>query len=154
MYFRALLLFFIVTLLSSCDPNRVYEENKEIPDGIWYKAQKVPFEVSITDTGLKYNLYLNIRHTSGFPYRNIWMKVYTTYPSGKQRDDLAELILAEQDGKWRGSGMGDIWDNSILIQRNIKFPEPGSYKFELEHYMRHDKLPFVMDVGVRVEKVD
>ena len=147
--FSALLIIFFL----GCDNKKVFEENSEIPASLWDQDQIVPFQFNIADTSLGYNILLNIRHTGLYQYRNIWIKVYSTIPSGKKSEKMVELMLAQPDGKWLGSGMGDIWDNSILVQKNVKFPLTGNYKMELQQYMRKEKLPFIMDVGVRVEKI-
>ena len=147
--FSALLIIFFL----GCDNRKVFEENSEIPASLWDQDQLVPFQFNISDTSIGYNILLNIRHTGLYQYRNIWIKVYSTIPSGKKSEKMVELMLAQPDGKWLGSGMGDIWDNSILVQKNVKFPLTGNYKMELQQYMRKEKLPFIMDVGVRVEKL-
>lgn len=152
-FFGILLSALFIIFFIGCDVRKVFEENSEIPGSLWNKNQLVPFQFNITDTSLAYNIYLNVRHTGLYQYRNIWIKVYTTLPSGEKNEKLVELMLAEPSGKWLGSGMGDIWDNSILVQKNVKFPLNGEYKIELQHYMRKDILPFIMDVGVRVEKM-
>jgi len=144
-----LIIFFFV---ASCDPNRLYEDNKEIPDYSWQADNKIPFEISIIDTGVWYNFYINIRHTSFYQFSNLWVKVYITSPSGKIQEESIELKLAEKDGQWLGSGMGDIWDNAILVQKGLKFRESGNYLFELQQNMRREKLRFIMDVGVRIER--
>lgn len=111
----------------------------------------IPFKFEIMDTSMSYNFYINLRHTGFYQYRNIWVKIRTILPSGKVTEQLIELMLADPDGRWVGSGMGDIWDNCILTKEDIHFSEVGIYKFELQQYMRTDRLPFVMEVGIAVE---
>jgi len=141
-----------ILLSSSCDSNRVYDNNLPIPDSEWTYANIVPFEVNITDTLSTYNVYVNIRHTNEYAYRNIWVKVYTTFPSGKQIDNLVDLPLANKAGKWHGTGSGDIISSQILIQPNAAMPDTGTYKFAIQQNMRIDSLPEILDVGLRVEK--
>jgi hypothetical protein len=50
--------------------------------------------------------------------------------------------------------MDDIFEHRILITRSPqRLTKPGIYKFRLENIMREDPLQYVMNVGVRVEKV-
>jgi gliding motility-associated lipoprotein GldH len=63
-----------------------------------------------------------------------------------------ELTLADARGKWLGSGYGNTRDNRILFKKNFRFPEAGTWHFELEQAMRMNPLPQIMDVGLRIEK--
>jgi gliding motility-associated lipoprotein GldH len=125
-----------------------------MPDYVWNVKNKPTFEVKIDDTVSLYNLYVNVRHASHYPYANLYVFVTTTFPNGKTRKDTVECILAEPNGKWKGDGMGDIWDYQSPWMQNIKFPLMGIYKFEYEHAMRMEQVPFIMDVGLRVEKAE
>jgi gliding motility-associated lipoprotein GldH len=63
-----------------------------------------------------------------------------------------QIILADERGKWLGKGLGDIWDYQQLYKENVRFAQKGEYIFEYEQAMRLEKLPFILDVGLRVEK--
>jgi len=144
--------FFI--FFQSCDPNKVYEDNTKIPEGVWDRNNKISFNVEITDTISPYNLYINIRNTGMYQMSNIYLFVTAKFPENTIYVDTVECILADEKGKWLGSGLGDIIDNQIPYRKNIKFPKSGTYIFTYEQGMRTQKLPFIMDVGLRVEKVE
>ena len=148
---KNLILFVLLPIMFSCNLNQVYEKNIDIPDGIWDMDNKLSFDVSIIDTLSSHNISVNIRHTTFYPYQNLFLFISTTSPSGAAIRDTFECILADDKGKWLGSGMGDIWDNKILFKRSVRFPYSGTYNFEIEQAMRRSKLPFVMDVGITVE---
>lgn len=141
-----------ILFLISCDPNRVFEDNIDMPDFVWDIKNTPVFEVEINDTLSLYNLYVNVRHASHYPYANLYIFTTITFPNGKTRKDTVECILAEPNGQWKGDGMGDIWDLQIPWMKKIKFPLKGKYKFTYEHAMRMEQVPFVMDIGLRVEK--
>jgi gliding motility-associated lipoprotein GldH len=140
-------------VLISCDPGRIYEKNIKIPDGIWQKENRVNFEVFIDDTTSAHNLYVNVRNTSLYPFSNLYLFIETTAPSGHTVRDTFEIILADEKGKWLGSGLGDIWDLQQIYKQNIRFAQRGKYLFEYQQAMRMDRLPFVLDVGLRIESV-
>ena len=66
--------------------------------------------------------------------------------------DTLELRLADQSGKWLGSGIGNIWQNQIPLVSRVKMTEKGTYKVAIKHGMRDSVLRAVADVGLRVEK--
>src|ERR1051326_7052387 len=156
---NSFLKFFLVAsgfwlVASGCDSNRVFEDNADIPDYNWEVKNKIAFDVNIPDTMSLYNLYVNVRNASHYPYANLYIFATITFPNGKIRKDTVECVLADENGQWKGDGAGDIWDNQILWMPKVKFPLSGKYKFEYEHAMRVDPVPFIMDVGLRVEKAE
>jgi gliding motility-associated lipoprotein GldH len=149
-------LFFLTLLFSiiflSCDPDCVYEKNIRIPDGIWDRNNPIRFEVIIQDTITPYNLYINVRNTGLYPVSNLYLFITTTAPSGHSVKDTVEIILADEKGEWLGKGLGDIWDLQRLYKQHVRFAQKGMYLFEYEQAMRIEKLPFILDAGLRVEK--
>jgi len=151
--FDAILLIALsVLVLVSCDPGRVYEKNIRIPDGIWNQNNPVSFEVIVEDTITPHNLYINVRNTGMYPLSNLYLFVTTIAPSGHTINDTVQIILADEKGKWLGDGLGDIWDIQRLYKEQVRFAQKGKYIFEYEQAMRLEKLPFILDVGLRVEK--
>ncbi len=142
-----------VVLFSSCDRNRVFEANMEIPKSMWDADHPAVFTTVIDDTIGAHNVYLNLRNAGTYPFSNIFLFINTRFPGGQIDRDTAEIMLATPDGKWLGNGLGDIWDNRILFKHNVRFPQKGEYRFEIIQAMRLNPLPGMMDAGLRIEKV-
>jgi gliding motility-associated lipoprotein GldH len=156
---NALILALIMLLLASCNKDVVYSQYERIDENVgWSKNKLLKFEYDSKDTNQLYDVYINVRNAESYPFRNLFMFLHTTYPSGKKTTDTIECILADERGKWLGSGMGDLYDNSILFKKNAHFRETGKYTFEFEQAMRYadknsiDPLPLIMDVGITIEK--
>jgi len=145
---------FISLLLFSCDANRIFEQNVSMPNEGWDVKNKAKLEVDINDTLQATNFYINVRHADGYPYSNLFFFVKTIFPTGEMSNDTLECVLADEKGKWLGSGVGDIYDNQIPFKRNVLFPKTGKYIFEIEHGMRTDVVPLIMDIGLRIEKTN
>jgi gliding motility-associated lipoprotein GldH len=148
------LLMLMFLLFSSCDRKRIFEENQPITNNLWDSNNKLKFTVDIMDTVNSNNFYVNVRNADGYPYNNLFLFIKTTFPNGKVAIDTMECVLADEKGKWLGSGMGDIYDNQIPFKRNVRFPMSGKYTFELQQGMRLDNIPLIMDVGLRIEKAE
>ena len=149
---KAGFLIFGVLLFIACDPDYVIDENKEITNGEWHFENRVPFEVEITDTSYSYNVYVNFRIGADYKYRNIYVQLHSTNPQKKTTTDRLEFTLADAQGKWLGSGLGDLHDYQLPAFKNVTMHQLGLYRFELEQFMREDILKDVKAVGVRVEK--
>ncbi len=144
--------FICLLTLQACDSNRYFEENRELKDHEWFANQPVIFTVDISDTVQTYNVYINVRNAGYYRFSNLFLFINTHLPLGQLQRDTLECILATPDGKWTGDGLGDIWDNRIPFKMNVRFPEPGEYKFEFIQAMRVDPLEGIMDAGIRIER--
>ena len=147
-------LFVSFLFFSACDGNRIFEENQAIPNNVWEVDNVLKFDVAIQDTLMPTNFYINIRNSEGYPYSNLFLFVTTIFPNGNTTIDTLECVLADDKGKWLGSGMGDIYDNQIPFKKNVRFPISGTYTFEIQQGMRKDEIPLIMDAGMRIEKAN
>jgi len=144
----------VAVMMSSCDQSRFFEENKTVPDNEWDQNSPLSFQTVIQDTANFFNVYINVRNAGFYRFSNLYLFINTYLPGGQIQRDTLECILAAPDGRWQGDGLGDIWDNTILFKRNVKFPQSGEYRFELIQAMRINPLPGIMDAGIRIEKSD
>ncbi len=147
---------FVITLISfsSCDDARLYDENRDIKDGLWDIDHKLVFDFEVPDTLTKYNFYFNIRNTDDYPYSNIYVFLKTTFPNGKIGTDTVEFPLADDEGRWHGKGQGDVHDCRLVFRQGVRFPLAGKYHMEVEQAMRMKQLPGVINAGIRIERAD
>lgn len=138
--------------LTACDPNRAFEENKEVPGHIWKMEDVIQFKVPVQDTISSHSIFINLRNYSEYPYSNIYLFVHVTSPAGDALTDTVNFILADQKGKWLGRGLGDMYFSRLLYKQNIRFPYPGIYIFDITQGMRTN-LKGIRDVGLRVERL-
>jgi gliding motility-associated lipoprotein GldH len=147
-------LFASTLLFSSCQTIDVFEKNVTLPKHEWSNAFKPEISFEITDTISYYNIYVVLRHTDAYRYKNIWLNVNTRIPGDTTMNQRLDLLLATDDKGWLGSGMDDIYEHRIRItQQPQRLARKGLYKFRLEQIMREDPLENIMNVGIRVEKV-
>lgn len=142
--------------MSGCDENVVYKAHEDIDDGLWYIKNKPTFKVEITDTLATYNMYYLLRNTLQYPYYNLYLTRNFKGPDQKViSNTLEEVYLSDETtGKPYGHGLGDLFDHKIPFLKNYRFKRSGVYSFTLSQSMRQNPLPFVMSVGISVEKVE
>ena len=140
-------------LLSSCDKNRIFEQNHDLENNSWPIAAIQEFKFEVKDTSKKYAIYFNVRNAVSYEYYNLYLKHTLTGPDGKMLStNLHELYLMDKkSGKPLGDGAGDIFDHQVLALKDQTFAQPGTYTIKLQQYMRRDPLPGIMAVGIRVE---
>jgi gliding motility-associated lipoprotein GldH len=150
------ILMFAIALLAGCIKNSIYENSIDIKMGAWNKNQVVKFEIPVNDTVNGYKISLNIRNNNEYPYSNLFLFVNSYAPNGKSIKDTIELTIADDRGKWLGKGFGGVWNNEVFLGNGatIRFPHAGKYRIEVIHAMRDDVLKGIMDVGLKVKKVE
>ena len=144
----------VIAVLTSCDNRLYFEQNYTMRGEEWHRDSLLKFDGPITDTLQSYNILFNNRITGQYPYSNMYLFITIAAPDKSHQMDTLECILADQRGKWLGSGFGNVWTNNVYYKRNIRFPNSGNYTFYIEQAMRVEKLPHVLSAGLRVEKVE
>jgi gliding motility-associated lipoprotein GldH len=142
----------LLTTLISCDPSRVFDDMTRISNSEWKRQEALDFSFTIKDTTAMYNVYIQIRNTTDYPYSNLYLFLDTKEPSGIKNRDTIECILAAPDGKWLGKGMGKIKENRILVKKGMQWARQGIYQIKVEQAMRKEVLTGIADIGLRIEK--
>lgn len=148
-------IIFLSTLFASCIKIDLFEKQSQIPSQQWYYNNVPQFTFNIEDTSSLYNVYIVLRHTDLYQYNNIWLRVGSTSPSDTVHYQNINLRLATDSKGWEGTGMDDIFE----VRKNISpgpvsFKRSGDYSFSVAQIMRENPLNYILNVGIRVEKVN
>lgn len=114
----------------------------------------VIFEFDINDTVSLHNFYVTLRNQERYAFSNIFLFVSLEFPNGKLNIDTLNCPLADAEGRWYGSGLGDLYDNRIIFKERRKFPMAGHYRVSIQQAMRTNQLEGIADVGFRLSKLD
>jgi gliding motility-associated lipoprotein GldH len=140
-------------VLSSCGGNDVFYQYETVPANGWHQDTAIHFNVNITDTLSHYNVYVNVRNRGEYPHQNLWLFIEQQSPDSTLFVDSINFYLADQRGKWLGSGVGSVYEMPVLYRQNIQFPDSGNYSFSFRQGMRDSVLTGLNDLGLRIEKV-
>lgn len=151
---KLLLILLLPALIVSCAKIDLFEKQVQIPSQQWFYNNVPQFTFHIEDTSSLYNVYVVLRHTDQYNYNNIWLRMGSKVPGDSMHFQNINLILANDSRGWEGSGMDDIFE----VRKNISpgplsFKTPGDYTFSIAQIMRENPLKYVLNVGIRVEKV-
>lgn len=147
-------LFSSFVWLGSCSSMDAFEKNAEIPKHEWSYSYQPEVKFTITDTVSAYNVFVTLRHTDAYAYKNIWIYLSTRQPADTTYNkERFELTLQDQEGRWIGTGMSDIYEVRYPLFNNIRFTKQGEYSIRLQQTMRDNPLLHVMNAGIRIEKV-
>lgn len=145
---------FFYCMLCSCTSVGFTEKTVPVPGHAWSASFKPRFEFSITDTLSRYRIFVVLRHTDAYRYKNLWVRLTAQVPGEPPAADRRNLVLATDEQGWLGKGMDDLFEHRILLNATpAAFRKKGTYTYQLEQLMREDPLAHVMNVGIRIEKV-
>ncbi len=148
-------LFVIISLFFvSCDSSVIYEEHVGTPSLEWKRDNVLKYDVDINDASSKYNVYIAVRHTSTYPYKNLKVNILTTDPNKDNTVKEYDLYVRDKNNLFVGKGLGDIYDAEILIEENFSFDQSGMYNFSIEHLMSKDNISNIMEIGLVIKKAE
>lgn len=140
-------------ILAGCGTLDVFEKTVFFPKHVWKSSNKPSFTFTIEDTAVSYNIYVIFRHEDAYHYNNLWVNITTQAPHDTARTQLVNITLADNTKGWLGTGMDDIFDHRARITRQPVKLKKGNYTFILQQNMREEPLQFVLNAGIRVEKL-
>jgi len=147
---RYLILTGLCMISLSCTKSAYFDKYQTI-DNPWDKNTAYFFTCEIDDPAASYNLSLQIRNNNLYPYRNLWLFLSEEQPGGDIVRDTVECMLADNYGKWIGSGIS-VFHLNIPVRTGTTFPHEGQYTFTIRQGMRDEQLKGIEQLGVRIEK--
>lgn len=138
--------------LGACRYPGFYEKTQAIPHFEWSSGLQPHFEFQVSDTNSRYQIFVVVRHTDSYHYNNLWIDFTSIAPKDTAITQKLNLKLGD-NMRWLGSEMDDIVEHRILVSREPQKLKSGMYQFVLKNIMREDPLAEVLNVGVRIEKV-
>lgn len=138
----------------ACKQVALYDRIAHVKGGNWVGDSVLLFPFDISDTTKTYQVYVTIRHTFSYPYRNLWLKIGLK-PSGVDTFALQQFNLPLASAtQWLGTGMDDVYERRVLLfQQPIHFNTSGQSIFSLQHTMRQNPLPGILQAGIRIEPI-
>ena len=138
--------------LAGCQPGALLDKKKTFSDQGWSNADTLNFEAAITDTTLRYDLFLDVVHSLEFPNQNFYISIRTLFPDGQRQEKTVSVELADKSGAWFGRCGKNSCRLRIPIQENAFFNQAGAYLFTLEQYSRMDPLPGLKQMGMVIRQ--
>lgn len=132
--------------------SRDFEQREVIPEAKWAVEHRIPIDVTVNDTVGVYTFGMSLRHNENYRYSNLYVFLHTTLPDGDLMCDTIQCLLAMPDGRWIGKSSGSMRDLRVTLNPAMRFPQVGTYHFEIEQAMREPVLKGITDIGLFIEK--
>jgi gliding motility-associated lipoprotein GldH len=139
-------------LLNACTNNTVFNEQRTLLENGWHKDSACVFVVPVEDTTSTYSVLIDIRNNTDYKYQNFWLFVNYQNPDKTTKHDTIECYLADNEGKWLGSGIGSLRQMSVLVDSAFVFNQAGTYQISIQQAMRDTTLAGINDIGLEIIK--
>lgn len=92
------------------------------------------------------DIAVDVRHTSGYAYSNIWLELTYTPAADSARRDTFDMRLADPLGRWLGKGLGVGSQKVDTLVKNVAL-DP-KMPVTLRHVMRADTLAGIEQAAI------
>lgn len=138
--------------LSSCGRTILFEKADHLSDEKWESSHILKYQFKVVDTAQFYDIFINIRNSTDYPYQNLYLFLTHQFPSGVAVTDTIEALLCDPFGNWYGKGSGRIKDHRLLMRQKVRFQERGVYNFSFQHAMRDEDLVGITEFGIIIRE--
>ena len=142
----------IAALLVGCNSDVVYDNSLRVANPTWHADSIARFEVEVTDTTIDYESAILIRNSGDYAYQNLWLFVTEIAPDSTMTCDTIEFYLADNYGRWLGSGIGSLYTSLYYYKEDLHYSQSGTYTYLIELGMREDEFRGITNVGIQIMK--
>lgn len=142
----------VVLLLSSCQGNTEYYTYEGVPADGWEKSDTLFFHIdSIRQSG-QYSVRLCLRTNQDYPYRNLALKVVEKHlRTGQVTPFKLTTDVRNADGTQTGKGVS-LFVKEMELDR-LMLQQGDSLLFQVRHDMTREAMPGIVDIGIRLDRV-
>ena len=104
--------------MSACTGDAFYRRVETLSDDQWVRGKACTFEVEAVDTVTRYDVYVDLRTSDGYPWREIYLigQVCDTAQSVLQCDTL-RCELFDAKGEATGHGLSNVKENGEWVRK-------------------------------------
>ena len=137
-------------LFVACNSDVVYDDSVRVANPMWHADSVARFEIVIKDTTLDYQSGILIRNSGDYAYQNLWLFVTEIAPDSTITCDTIEYYLADNYGRWLGSGIGSLYTNIYYYKEDLHYSQEGVYTYEIRQGMRDEELKGITNIGMQI----
>ena len=146
-----LLIVMICSTLIGCQTNSIYSEYQAIAEDGWHADSVLQYRWTVEETNAAYEVLLTLRHTTQYPYQNLWLFVDEYKGHMLLHRDTIEAMMADDYGRWLGKGI-KRYELPLQYDTQRRFFHSGEYTFRIQQGMRTEWLQGITDVGLVIRE--
>ena len=145
----------LLIVSASCSKGEVYYRFHHLQHGKWHRDSSLLFAVDSTvlQPGKPFSLSIELSFNNSYPYQDFWLRVEHNLTDPFFRSDTLYVKVADERGRWLGSGVGGLHQLSIAcpyVVRPTARDSTTGYRVTMAHYMDDNPLKGVEKVGLKL----
>lgn len=140
------LLFCMTLCLAACQNHTIYHLYQPVQPSGWDKEDTICYTYPSTESSAPLQMEIGIRHKDSYSYRDIWLSIVQ-----QEQVDTVHLYLANENGNWKGNGIGEIRLYAEELPIPIT-PKDSIHTIQITHIMEEDTLKGIHDIGIRIKE--
>lgn len=133
----------------SCDPTPIAEAKFEFDESLqWKKSEPVSLKLDIRENAEPCVLFLDVRHTTLFPFDKLELHVKEISEKGVVVPRDVTIEIRDKDG-FVGDISGDLGDIERELDSNKQYEDHGIYTYEISFTNPVDVLLGIMELRLR-----
>lgn len=147
-FYRLLFLLTVCAAITACSrPEHSPGTFFTIDDASWEYGDTLVYNAERdTILGTTDALMIAVRHTNEYPYANLWLEVSYTAAADTVVADTFNITLADDYGKWYGSGTGPVIMSVDTLR--LRHTPAVDARYGVRHIMRVDRLGDIEQIGL------
>lgn len=140
----------IAIVMVACNSDIVYDGSVRVANPTWHADSVARFEITIEDTTSDYQSGILIRNSGDYTYQNLWLFITEIAPDSTITCDTIQYFLADNYGRWLGSGIGSLYTNIYYYKEDLHYSQEGVYTYEIRQGMRDEELKGITNIGMQI----
>lgn len=116
-----IILIAAVVAITACQrrPVIAYSDFVHLSSRGWLHSLPLTFKPEFDDSTARYELLLAVRHDNSYPFRTLPLVVDIIAEDSTVNRQMIDLPLADEYGNWTGGGFGSLYQNKLVVSRDI-----------------------------------
>ncbi len=125
-----------------------------LDEEMWRHNQVFGNSFTISDSTKRYDIFLDIEHSTTFEYQNIYTTIGTMFPDKKVTEQVIPINFADKLGKWYGKCQSKTCQLRVVLQHDIRFRPIGEYEINIGQHSRIDSLQGINSLSFVLQELD
>ena len=140
----------VAIVMIACNSDIMYDGSVRVANPTWHADSVARFEITIEDTTSDYQSGILIRNSGDYAYQNLWLFITEIAPDSTITCDTIQYFLADNYGRWLGSGIGSLYTNIYYYKEDLHYSQEGVYTYEIRQGMRDEELKGITNIGMQI----
>ena len=137
--------------LAACTGGTLFHSYKPLPAEGWDRRDTVCFDLPKAETDIDGTLFIGLRTAANISYQDVVIAVEQHFETpSSYRCDTVRYPLADAEGFALSPGVNHHQYETQHLPIHLQKGQSGSVS--IHHLMRHETLPDITEVGIRIDK--